>query len=158
MTACPSHCRRFINCQGICLHTAIVIWRYRYVMVVSVTMANVGHFWHLLPAIWNWGYLYFSIKFSTLKDQQQATVYMYRCLITIVCRPTKIEWWWDEKPVTWLTGFVVSDPAAVINSLTPGRFKVNFRWVICKLILVVNGWGISCETSLTWVSVDHTYS
>ena len=44
-----------------------------------------------------------------------------------------------------------------LNSLTPGRFKVNFRWVIFKLILVVNGWGISCETALIWVSLDHTY-
>ena len=44
-----------------------------------------------------------------------------------------------------------------INSLTPGRFKVNFRWVMFKLILVVNGWGISCETALIWVSMDHTY-
>ena len=44
-----------------------------------------------------------------------------------------------------------------VNSLVPGRFKVNFRWVILKLILVVNGWGISCETALIWVSLDHTY-
>ena len=43
------------------------------------------------------------------------------------------------------------------NSLAPGRFKVNFRWVIFKLILVVSGWGISCETALIWVSLDHTY-
>ena len=28
----------------------------------------------------------------------------------------------------------------LVNSLAPGRFKVNFRWVIFKLILVVNGW------------------
>ena len=44
-----------------------------------------------------------------------------------------------------------------VNSLSPGRFKVNFRWVIFKLILVVNGWGISCETALIWVSLDHPY-
>ena len=43
------------------------------------------------------------------------------------------------------------------NSLAPGRFKVNFRWVIFKLILVVNGWGISRETALIWMSLDHTY-
>ena len=45
----------------------------------------------------------------------------------------------------------------LFNSLTPGRFKVNFRWVIFKLILVVNGWGISYETALIWVSLNHTY-
>ena len=43
------------------------------------------------------------------------------------------------------------------NSLAPGRFKVNFRWVIFKLILMVNDWGICCETTLIWVSLDHTY-
>ena len=43
------------------------------------------------------------------------------------------------------------------NSLALGRFNVNFRWVILKLILVVNCWGISCETALIWVSLDHTY-
>ena len=45
----------------------------------------------------------------------------------------------------------------LLNSLAPRRFKVNFRWVIFKLILVVNGWGISCGTALIWVSLDHTY-
>ena len=44
-----------------------------------------------------------------------------------------------------------------LNSLAPGRFKVNFRWAIYKLILVVNGWGISCETDLIWASLDHAY-
>ena len=44
-----------------------------------------------------------------------------------------------------------------VNSLGPGRFKVNFRWVIFKLILMVNGWGISCETAFIWVSLGNTY-
>ena len=29
--------------------------------------------------------------------------------------------------------------------------------VIFKLILVVNGWGIFCETALIWMSLDHTH-
>ena len=41
------------------------------------------------------------------------------------------------------------------NSLAPGRFKVNFGWVIFKLILVLNGWVISCETAL-WTA--HVFS
>ena len=45
----------------------------------------------------------------------------------------------------------------VFNSLAPGKFKVNFIWVIFKLIFVVDGWGISCETALIWMSLDHTY-
>ena len=38
-----------------------------------------------------------------------------------------------------------------------GDSKLNFRWGIFKLILVVNGWGISCETTLIWVLLDHSY-
>ena len=43
-----------------------------------------------------------------------------------------------------------------LYSLAPGRFKVNLGWAIFKLILVVNGWGISCETALKWMSLDLT--
>ena len=32
-----------------------------------------------------------------------------------------------------------------INSVDPGRFEWNFRHVIFKQILVIDGWGISCE-------------
>ena len=42
------------------------------------------------------------------------------------------------------------------NSLAPGRFKVNFRWVIFKLILVTGGWGISCKIALRWMPLDLT--
>ena len=43
-----------------------------------------------------------------------------------------------------------------LYSLAPGRFKVNLGWAIFKLILVVNGWGISCEIALKWMSLDLT--
>ena len=36
------------------------------------------------------------------------------------------------------------------HSLAPGRFERNFREVIFKLILMIDGWGISCEIVLTW--------
>ena len=35
-----------------------------------------------------------------------------------------------------------------LNSLTPGRFQFDFRYVIFKLTLVYGGWGISYEISL----------
>ena len=41
-----------------------------------------------------------------------------------------------------------------INSLAPGKFEWNFRHVIFKQILVIDGWGISCEIALTWMSLD----
>ena len=40
------------------------------------------------------------------------------------------------------------------NSLAPGWFKWNFDQAVFKLILVTGGWGISCETTLRWMSLD----
>ena len=42
------------------------------------------------------------------------------------------------------------------NSLAPGRSEWNFRYVIFKWILVIDGWGISYEISLKWMSLDFT--
>ena len=42
------------------------------------------------------------------------------------------------------------------NSLDPGKFEWNFTHVIFKQILVINSWGISCETALLWMSLDFT--
>ena len=41
-----------------------------------------------------------------------------------------------------------------INSLAPGKFEWNFRYVIFQGILVIDGWGISSEIALLWMSVD----
>ena len=43
-----------------------------------------------------------------------------------------------------------------LNSLAPGKFWLNFRHVICKEILLIDGWGISCEIALIWMSLDFT--
>ena len=43
----------------------------------------------------------------------------------------------------------------IFNSLAPGTFKFNFRWVIFKLILVKGGWGISYEIFLRLMPLDH---
>ena len=42
------------------------------------------------------------------------------------------------------------------NSLAPRKFEWNFRNVIFKQILVIDGWGISCEIGLIWMSLDFT--
>ena len=54
-----------------------------------------------------------------------------------------------------VTSFIMADEISwnlkilwvLINSLAPERFEWNFRYVILKLILVIGGWGISCEIS-----------
>ena len=44
-----------------------------------------------------------------------------------------------------------------INSLAPRKFEWNFRLMIYKKVLVINGWGLSCEMALIWMSLDFTY-
>ena len=46
--------------------------------------------------------------------------------------------------------------AYCFDSLAPGKFDWNFRHVIFKQILVIVGWGISCEIALIWMSLDFT--
>ena len=48
------------------------------------------------------------------------------------------------------------DIGQTINSLAPGNFKWNFRHAIFKQTLVIDGWGISCEIALLWMSLDFT--
>ena len=43
-----------------------------------------------------------------------------------------------------------------INSLAPGKFEWNFRYVLLKWLLVIDGWGIACEIALIWMSLDFT--
>ena len=43
-----------------------------------------------------------------------------------------------------------------VNSLAPGKFSWNFIYVIFKQILLIDGWGISCEIGLIWMSLDFT--
>ena len=43
-----------------------------------------------------------------------------------------------------------------LNSLAPGKFEWHLRYVIFKWILVIDGWGISCEVALIWMSLDFT--
>ena len=44
----------------------------------------------------------------------------------------------------------------LLNSLSPGKFEWNFRHVIFKRILVIDGWHIYCEIALIWMSLDFT--
>ena len=46
--------------------------------------------------------------------------------------------------------------ARELNSLAPGKFEWNFRYVIFKQISVIDGWGISCEITLIRMSLDFT--
>ena len=40
--------------------------------------------------------------------------------------------------------------------MAPGKFESNFKWIIFKLILAIDGWGISFEIALRRMSADLT--
>ena len=42
----------------------------------------------------------------------------------------------------------------ILNGLWSGSSLKLFRWVNLKLILVIDGSGISCDTALRWLSLD----
>ena len=44
----------------------------------------------------------------------------------------------------------------VFISLCPGGFEWNLRWVIFRLVLVIDGCGIACEIALRWMSLNFT--
>ena len=43
-----------------------------------------------------------------------------------------------------------------VNSLAPGKFEWNFRYLIFKRIVVIDRWGISCEIAPIWMSLNFT--
>ena len=47
-----------------------------------------------------------------------------------------------------------SDGYQWLNSLAPGRFQIDFRYVIFKLNLVNVGWGMSHGIALRWMPLD----
>ena len=54
-------------------------------------------------------------------------------------------------PYLWVKSLQLSP---IFNSLDPGKFEWNLRHIIFKQILVIDGWGISCEIVLIWMSLD----
>ena len=71
--------------------------------------------------------------------------------------------WYLENPLSVVTGVGtialhaifsqgVQNVCSGVNSLAPGKFKRNFRYVIFKRILVIDGWRIFCEIALIWMS------
>ena len=43
-----------------------------------------------------------------------------------------------------------------LNSVTPGKFEWNFRYVTFKQILVIDVWGNSCLITLIWMPLGST--
>ena len=76
---------------------------------------------------------------------------------SLVCNPRS----WSSHTYSTVTkryGAFLGDCLlfSLLNSLAPGRFQLNFRWVIFKLILVNGGCDISFEIALRWMPLGLT--
>ena len=63
----------------------------------------------------------------------------------LVCR----RWLFSCRVVIMYMGY-----SSWVNSLAPGKFEWNFRYVIFKWVSVIDGWCISCDIDLIWMSLD----
>ena len=59
----------------------------------------------------------------------------------------------SECQCLWVT---VNQPTLSFNSLAPGKFEWNFRYLIFQIISVIDVWVISCEVALIWMSLNLT--
>ena len=63
----------------------------------------------------------------------------------------------NRKYCKWnQSGGLFQNKHTVFNSLAPEKLELNFRHVIFKQILVIDGWGISCKIALIWMWLDFT--
>ena len=62
--------------------------------------------------------------------------------------------WLDETLLSHRQHHPVDHVGQYFNSLAPGKFEWNFRHVIFQRILMIDGWRISCEIALIWMSLD----
>ena len=64
---------------------------------------------------------------------------------------------WNSRLIAWLILCMSLPPGMLITlTLWPLGFEWDFRYVIFKWTLVIDGWGISCEVALIWMSLDFT--
>ena len=93
--------------------------------------------------------------------------------ITTNCFDVILPWWykwfnvlgikastknWHYADEAWnlITSLFEWLVSSFVNSLAPGRFQFNIRWVGLKLTLVNDGWGIFYEIAIIWMSPDFT--
>ena len=76
-----------------------------------------------------------------------------RCFkLVISCLMTT--WWWWSRGISRYS--IESVSVGYLNSLAPEKFEWYFRYLIFQMIIVIDGWGISCELALRWMSLDLT--
>ena len=70
---------------------------------------------------------------------------------------------WVKSKYSWISSQTVISKISMkdtplfiheFNSLAPGRYNRNFRYLIFNLISIIGGRGISCKMTLRWLSLD----
>ena len=78
---------------------------------------------------------------------------MVRWLVVIRSQLIKaFQLWFRQHPA--IKGNIMPRNGLPVNSLAPGKFERKLRHIIFKQISVIDGWGISCEIALIWMSLD----
>ena len=99
------------------------------------------------------------------KKHLDSHIWYVKTLALVVCikTATRVTLVFKLSPSGWnhhgnLTSYdiIAFWVISLINSWSPGWFEWNFSKVIFKLILVIAGWGISCEIAIKWMSLDLT--
>ena len=106
------------------------------------------------------------IQFNTIFKASMCCINHLRCFwwecISMRCaHQSSFHCWISEKKFVNMSHLstevsVCEDAVFDINSLAPGKFQWNFRYVIFKGTLVIDDWDISCEIALIWISLDFT--
>ena len=94
---------------------------------------------------------------ATYWSQSASSRNLSACTVATSGYTTRCSWGTTASPVNR----IIDNNLKVVIGLElkligPGEFECNFRNVIFKRILVIDGWGISCEIALIWMSLDFT--
>ena len=54
----------------------------------------------------------------------------------------------------WMDNITIPVYCCSINSLAPGKFEWNLRYLISQIISGIDDWGIYCEPALRWMPLD----
>ena len=131
------------------VHLILEVWQYAH---VKHGLANP----RTSEGSVNYLYSYTQRKFmvincSTLVWQQSIYIQGWRLLCELYILLSKCNSFTLKKH-----GCNFKCVVLIINSLAPGKFEWNFRHVIFRQILVIDGGGISCEIALIWMSLEFT--
>ena len=96
---------------------------------------------------------FWDIKCLDLRETRTPTFGIKLNSLTILSVRMPNIWYIERCPHLWsFQGNIM----AHVNSLAPGRFQGNIRLDIFKLIIVIDGFGISCEIVLIWITLHLT--